>query len=83
LSNEHGSLIKDQGQWQCCLNKHKKFPYQPTRDVSLLSGHTSYIYRLWMWPTLFKFTTKILYESFVWILHNEQLNTAGFWWCFI
>ena len=22
-------------------NKHKKFPYRPTRDVSLLSGHVS------------------------------------------
>ena len=24
-------------------NKHKKFPYRPTRDVPLLSGHTSYL----------------------------------------
>jgi hypothetical protein len=22
---------------QCCHNKHKKFPYRPTRDVFLLS----------------------------------------------
>ena len=28
---------KDQGRWQCCHNKYKKFPYQPRRDVSLLS----------------------------------------------
>jgi hypothetical protein len=42
LSNEHGSQVKDQGQQQCCHNKHKKFPYQPTCDVSLLSGHASY-----------------------------------------
>jgi len=26
LSNEHGSQVKDQGQRQCCHNKHKKFP---------------------------------------------------------
>jgi len=33
---------KDQVRRQCCLNKHKKFPYRLTRDVSLLSGHASY-----------------------------------------
>jgi hypothetical protein len=33
---------QDQGQWQYCHNKHKKFPYQPTHEVSLLSGHASY-----------------------------------------
>ena len=43
-SNKAGSTgvkrakIKDQGQQQCCHNKNKKFPYRPTRDVSLLSG---------------------------------------------
>ena len=42
LSNEHGSQVKDQGRRQCCHNKHKKSPYRPTRDVSLLSGHASY-----------------------------------------
>jgi len=42
LSNEHGSQVKDQGRRQCCHNKHKKFPYRPTRDVALLSGHASY-----------------------------------------
>jgi len=42
LSIEHGSQVKDQGRRQCCHNKHKKFPYRPTRDVSLLSGHVSY-----------------------------------------
>jgi hypothetical protein len=26
LSNEHGSQVKDQGQRQCCHNKHKNFP---------------------------------------------------------
>ena len=41
-SNENGSKVKDQGQQQCCHNKHKDFPYRPTRDVSLLSGHASY-----------------------------------------
>ena len=40
-SNEHGSQVKDQGRRQCCHNKHNKFPYRPTRDVSLLSGHPS------------------------------------------
>ena len=44
MSNEHGSQVKDQGRRQCCHNKHKKFPYQPIRDVSLLSGHSSYIH---------------------------------------
>ena len=43
LSNEHGSHVKDQGRRQCCHNKHKKFPYRPLRDVSLLSWHASYI----------------------------------------
>jgi len=42
LSNEHGSQVKDQGRWQCFHNKHKKFPYRPTRDASLLSGQASY-----------------------------------------
>ena len=42
LSKEHGSLVKDQGRRQCCHNGHKKFPYRPTHDVSLLSGHASY-----------------------------------------
>jgi len=41
LSNEHGSQVKDQGRRQGCHNKHKKFPYRPTRDVSLLSWHAS------------------------------------------
>ena len=41
---EHGSQVKDQGRQQCCHNKHKKFPHQPTHDVSLLSGHTWYIF---------------------------------------
>jgi hypothetical protein len=27
----------------CCHNKHKKFTYRPTRDVSLLSGNASYL----------------------------------------
>jgi len=42
LSKEHGSRIKDQGRRQCCHNKHKKFPYRPTRDVALLPGYASY-----------------------------------------
>ena len=32
---------KDQDRRHCCHNKHKKFPYRPTCDVSLLSGHAS------------------------------------------
>ena len=35
--------VKDQGRRQCCHNKRKKFPYRPTRDVSLLSGHALYL----------------------------------------
>jgi len=42
LSNEHDSQVKDQGRQQCCHNKHKKFPYRHTHDVSLLSGHALY-----------------------------------------
>jgi hypothetical protein len=42
LSKEHGSQVKDQGRRQCCHNKHKKFPYRLTRDVSLLSWYASY-----------------------------------------
>ena len=42
LSNEHGSQVKDQGLRHCCHNEHKKFPYRPTRDVSLLSENASY-----------------------------------------
>ena len=41
-SNEHGLQVKDQGRQQCCHNKNKNFPYRPTSDVSLLSGHASY-----------------------------------------
>jgi hypothetical protein len=40
-SNEHGSQAKDQG-WRQCCHKHKKFPYLPTLDESLLAGHVSY-----------------------------------------
>ena len=36
LSNEHGSQVKDHGWRLCCHNKHKKFPYRPTRNVSNL-----------------------------------------------
>jgi hypothetical protein len=43
LLNEHDSQAKDQGRRQCYHNKHKKYPYRPTRDASLLSGHPSYI----------------------------------------
>jgi hypothetical protein len=43
LSNEHDSRVKDQGRWQCCHNKHNKVPYWPTCDVSILSGHASYM----------------------------------------
>jgi hypothetical protein len=35
LSNEHGWQVKDQGRRQHCHSNHKKFPYRPTRDVSL------------------------------------------------
>jgi hypothetical protein len=43
LSKEHGSKVKDQGRRQCCHNKHKKFPYRPTHDVSLLPWHIDMI----------------------------------------
>ena len=42
LSNQHGSQVKDQGRRHCCHNKQTKFPYWPTRDASLISGHASY-----------------------------------------
>jgi hypothetical protein len=41
LLNKHSSQVKDQGQQQYCHTKHKKFPYQPTHDISLLSGHSN------------------------------------------
>ena len=43
MLNEHCSQVMDQGRRQCCHNKNKNFPYRPTRDVSLLSGHDSHI----------------------------------------
>jgi hypothetical protein len=43
LSNKHSSQVKDQVRRQCYHNQHKKFPYWPTRDESLLSGHTLYL----------------------------------------
>jgi hypothetical protein len=43
LPNEHGSQVKDQGQWKCCPTKHKKFYYRPARDIFFLSRHTSYM----------------------------------------
>ena len=39
--NEHGSQVKDQARRQCCHNKHNKFLYRPTRDVSLLYRQAS------------------------------------------
>ena len=44
LSNEYGSQVKVQGRWQCCHNKHKKFPHRSTCDVSLLYRHVSYVW---------------------------------------
>jgi hypothetical protein len=39
LSKEHDLQVKDQGRRQWCHTKHKKFPYRPTRAVSLLYRH--------------------------------------------
>ena len=55
LSNEHGSQVKDQGRRQCCQNKHNNFPYRPTRDVVLLSGHASYLFSTYSSRTLTHF----------------------------
>ena len=41
--DQGGSQVRDQGRRQFCYNKHKKCPYRPTRDVSLLSGYASYV----------------------------------------
>jgi hypothetical protein len=35
--------VNDQGRRQCCHDKLKKFPYRPTCDVSLPSGHDFYL----------------------------------------
>jgi len=43
LSNEHGSQVKNQRRRQRCHNKHTKFPYRPTCDVSLLSRQAPYL----------------------------------------
>jgi len=42
----HGLQVKGQGRRQSCHNKHKKFPYRPTRDVALLSGHALYFLKV-------------------------------------
>jgi hypothetical protein len=59
LSNEQVSPVNDQSRRQCCQNQHKNFPYRPTRDVSLLSVHASYIYYLQHIPDV-KFHTPLL-----------------------
>jgi hypothetical protein len=66
LSNEYGSQAKDQGRRQCCHNKHKKFPYRPTRDVSLLSGHVSCYYKSYIEP--YAFNCEILCKSVILIM---------------
>jgi hypothetical protein len=52
LPNEHGSQVKAHGRWQCYHSKHKKFPYQPTHDVSLLFGHTLYVVKFMYFKVL-------------------------------
>jgi hypothetical protein len=42
LSKEYSLQVKDQGRRHFWHSTHKKFPYRPTRDVFLLSGHASY-----------------------------------------
>jgi len=55
LSNENSSQVKDQGRQQCCHNKHKKFPYQSTHDVFLLSRHVSSVSKRVSYQKLYGF----------------------------
>jgi hypothetical protein len=49
LSHEHGSKVKDQGRWQCCHNKHTKFPIDLHVMLSLPSWHASYVIKNYGW----------------------------------
>ena len=82
LSNEHGSRVKDQGRRQCCHNKHKKFPYQPTRDVSLLSRQASYntlcmcfIYLLFLLCELWSLAqSRVHWQTSCMIIENSKMK---------
>jgi hypothetical protein len=53
LLNKDGSQVNDQGRRQCCHTKHKKFPYRPTSDISLLSGQVNiYLFSKALRPSL-------------------------------
>jgi hypothetical protein len=71
LPNEHGSQVKRQGQQQCCHTKHKKFPCQPTHDVSLLSGYALYYSHVTI-------TQDVMHERLAkqCLLSNSYLRTA-------
>jgi hypothetical protein len=89
LSNEHGSQVKGQGQWQCCHNKHKKFPYRPTRDVSLLSRHASYcilitisdsrIINIWglhfsgMWCCIIEWLVPVVWKQYSDLIYHGKI----------
>jgi hypothetical protein len=73
LSNEHGSQVKDQGRRNCCHNKHKMFPYRPTRDVSLLSGRASYFSTFWVGKVACSMCVHI------WTTWRYQINVEGTW----
>jgi hypothetical protein len=74
LPNEYGSQVKGQGRWQCCHNKHKKFPYRPIRDISLLSGHASY--QTYIWLKKFKVVLELCVCDFKLRSFNRWLTTA-------
>jgi len=93
LSNEHGSQVKDQGRWKCSHNKHKKFPYRPTSDKSLLSGHASYIFHSFNLVQVFSLTlikgpsnsrrrnpVKISWHN-IWVLLSILSPLSHYRWC--
>jgi hypothetical protein len=83
MSNQHSWQVKDQGWWQCCHNKHKKFPYRPTHDVSLLSGHAScqQILVCLIFHFNVQYTRQMVQISVALIFLNLKHTSSGESWC--
>jgi hypothetical protein len=72
--------VKDQSRWQCCHNKHKKFLYRPTRDVSLLSWPASYVIMLML--VISKYFRSHFLSFFGRQNMKHKFNSIGLqWWC--
>ena len=77
LSNEHGWQVKDQGRRQCCHNKHKKFPYWPTRDtdtprIILVSFEVLWLLSQFMQSAL---SCTQYRDTNIWLLVSTKVNT--------